>query len=203
MSKDRPKYRRYPPQERRRMLIDAGLECLAEDGIAGFSVEKVSAAAGSASRGLIGHHFGSRQGLLKACYTAAYDRMLGAAAPGRSESADLNSLIESLLADDQTSRGVLRAWLALWGEVSNDPDMMAEHRRYYDHFLAHVIAAIEAEARGRSLKVPPRDIAVLFISTVDGLWLERCLDPDRLSRTDVRRACTDLLEAFLGPLVAS
>ena len=182
------------------MLIDAGLECLADGGIAAFSIDRISAAAGSASRGLVAHHFGSRQGLLKACYTAAYDRMLGAAAPGRGEPADLQSMIESLLADDQTSRGVLRAWLALWGEVSNDPDLMAEHRRYYDHFLAIVTAAIEEQAAGRPLAIPPRDIAILFISTVDGLWLERCLDPDRLSRTDVRRACTDLLEAFLGPL---
>lgn len=182
------------------MLIDAGLECLAEGGIAGFSIERISAAAGSASRGLVAHHFGSRQGLLRACYAAAYDRMLGAAAPGRGEEADLSALIESLLADDQTSRGVLRAWLALWGEVSNDPDLMAEHRRYYDHFLARVTAAIEAEARGRTLAIPPGDLAVLFISAVDGLWLERCLDPERLSRADVRRACTELLEAFLGPL---
>ena len=184
------------------MLIEAGLDCLAEGGIAAFSIERISAAAGSASRGLIAHHFGSRQGLLRACYATAYDRMLGAAAPGRGEEADLQALIESLLADDQTSRGVLRAWLALWGEVSNDPELMAEHRRYYDHFLRIVTTAIEARAAaaGRALAVPPREIATLFISTVDGLWLERCLDPDRLSRSDVRRACTDLLEAFVGPL---
>jgi AcrR family transcriptional regulator len=195
-----PKYRRYSAQDRREMLIEAGLACLADGGITGFTIDRICAAAGGASRGLVTHHFGSKQGLLRACYTTAYDRMLGAAAPGRAVEADLPQMIEALLSDEYTNPETLKAWLALWGEVANDPDLRAEHRRYYDHYRDSVIAAIRKEARGRTLPVPEARIAVLFISVVDGLWLERCMDPDRLSRADVRRACHDLLEPFLGPL---
>jgi hypothetical protein len=43
-------------------------------------------------------------------------------------------------------------------------------------------------------------LAIMFISLVDGLWLERCIDPDVLSDNQAREACFQLLEAFLGPL---
>jgi AcrR family transcriptional regulator len=200
MTGAKPKYRRYTAEDRREMLIEAGLACLADGGITGFTIDRICAAAGGASRGLVTHHFGSKQGLLRACYTTAYDRMLGAAAPGRAVEADLTQMIEALLSDEYTNPETLKAWLALWGEVANDPDLRAEHRRYYDHYRDSVIAAIRKAARGRTLAVPEARIAVLFISVVDGLWLERCMDPDRLSRADVRRACHDLLEPFLGPL---
>jgi hypothetical protein len=126
--------------------------------------------------------------------------MLGAAAPGRAVEADLSQMIETLLSDDYTTPDTLKAWLALWGEVANDPDLRAEHRRYYDHYRDSVIAAVRKEARGRTLPIPETRLAVLFISLIDGLWLERCMDPERLSREDVRRACHDLLEPFLGPI---
>lgn len=195
-----PKYRRYEAPERREMLVEAGLACLAEGGVSGFTIDRICAAAGGASRGLITHHFGSKQGLLQACYVTAYDRMLGTAAPGRPGDSTLTEMIEALLSDDYTSRDTLKAWLAMWGEVANDPDLMREHRRYYDHYLARVEAAVRQAADGRPLAISETALAILFISAVDGLWLERCMDPDRLSRADVRRACYDLLEAFLGPI---
>lgn len=200
MTTPEPKYRRYEAAERREMLVEAGLACLAEGGVSGFTIDRICAAAGGASRGLITHHFGSKQGLLRACYTAAYDRMLGAAAPGGAASSTLPDLIESLFSDRYTTRETLKAWLAMWGEVANDPDLMLEHRRYYDHYQGRVIAALRNAAAGRTLAISETALARLFISAVDGLWLERCLDPDRLTAQDVREASYTLLEAFLGPL---
>lgn len=200
MTEDGPRYRRYSAAERRDMLIEAGLSCLADGGVTGFTIDRICTAANGASRGLVTHHFGSKQGLLRACYTAAYDRMLGAAAPGRHADADLTEMIEALLSDDYSTPATLRAWLALWGEVANDSGLMAEHRRYYDHYLESVTAAIRKASQGRTLAISDHALAVLFISVIDGLWLERCLDPDRLSRKDVRAACYDLLESFLGPI---
>ena len=195
-----PRYRRYEAEDRRQMLVEAGLACLADGSISGFTVDRICAAAGGASRGLITHHFGSKQGLLRACYAEAYNRMLGAAAPGADPDGTLADLIGSLLSDDYTSADTLRAWLAMWGEVASDPDLMREHRRYYDHYQARVVSAIRSAAAGRPLAVPEERLATMFISIVDGLWLERCLDPERLSGADVRETCYDLLEAFLGPI---
>ena len=40
----------------------------------------------------------------------------------------------------------------------------------------------------------------MFISLVDGLWLERWIDPEKMQREDAMAICFDLLEAVLGPI---
>ncbi len=194
-----PRYRRYTAQARRAMLVDAALACLAREGIAGFTIDRICAQA-QVSRGLITHHFKSKEGLLVAVYAAAYDQMLEIAAPDHSDDADLVDMVDALLSDDLIDQGTLRAWLALWGEVANNPTLIAEHRRYYDVYYDRVVAAIRRAVAGRTIPISEGTLASIFIALADGLWLERCIDPDRLSRSEVRNACFDLLEAFLGPL---
>lgn len=196
---DLPRFRRYTAQQRREMLIDAGLACLSAGGITSFTIDKICAEAG-ASRGLITHHFKSKQGLLLAVYAAAYDRMLGLAAPGRVIDADLVEMIEALLSDTLTGPETLRAWLALWGEVANNAELRDEHRKYYDYYHDRVIVGIRRAAAGRNLAIGEGSLAIMFITLIDGLWLQRCIDPNRLSSQDVRDACYNLLEPYLGPI---
>jgi TetR/AcrR family transcriptional repressor of bet genes len=193
-----PRFRRYTRDQRRAMLIEAGLACLARGGIGAFTVDQICREA-QASRGLITHHFGSRDDLLAAVYATMYDRMLGAALAEGAE-ADLLGIVDGVLSDDLTDRASLNAWLALWGEVANTPALQAEHRRYYDRYLAQVTQAIRRQARLNGREVDAGTLAVTFISLVDGLWLERCIDPARLPRPLARAACLALLEAVLGPL---
>jgi len=54
-----PKYRRELPDVRRGMLIAAAMECLARDGIQGFTIDRTCKQAG-VSRGLINHYFDSK-----------------------------------------------------------------------------------------------------------------------------------------------
>jgi TetR/AcrR family transcriptional repressor of bet genes len=195
----RPRFRRYTRDRRRAMLIEAGLACLARGGIAAFTVDNICREA-EASRGLIAHHFRSKDDLLAAVYATMYDRMLGAAAPQGETEPDLSAIVEAVLSDDLIDRASLNAWLALWGEVANNPALQVEHRRYYDIYAGRVALAIRRQAAIAGRDVEAGSLATLFISLVDGLWLERCIDPSRLSKAAARSACTGLLEAFLGPL---
>lgn len=179
------------------MLVEAGIACLAQGGIGAFTVDRVCREAG-ASRGLVTHHFGSMDGLLEAVYAEMYDRMLGASAPSPDAEPDLAAIVEAVVSDDIVDRGSLNAWLALWGEVANNPSLREAHRRHYDLYAARVAAAIRRQAAGRPVEAEA--LTLMFISLVDGLWLERCIDPGRLSREAARSACLGLLEAFLGPI---
>jgi TetR/AcrR family transcriptional regulator, transcriptional repressor of bet genes len=191
-----PRYRRYSSADRRAMLIDAGLECLKRGGILEFTIDNICAVSG-ASRGLVTHHFGSKDGLLAAVYATMYHRTLAGLEPA---SAGLRSVVKAMVSREMVGREGLNAWLALWGEVANNEAMRAEHRKHYAAYRTSLAAAIAEDAAAKGRQIDAAQLAVTLISLVDGLWLERCIDPDAMTEAAAETACLKLLEAFLGPV---
>lgn len=193
-----PKYKRLAPEDRAAELVQAGLRVLAKGGITAFTIDNICKASG-ASRGLVGHHFGGKDGLLAACYAAAYAPLLqviareGAAPP-------LPELLDELLSDRQFRRDGLNIWLALWGEIGINPALRAEHLRQYDIYHGAIAASVTAFAGGR--KVDAALLASSLIALLDGLWVEMCIAPDRMSLAQARRAVRALLAPHLGSLPA-
>ena len=60
-------YRRKTVDQRRRELIDAGIACLGEGGMSAFTIDRICRKAG-VSRGLINHHFRTKEDLLVQIY---------------------------------------------------------------------------------------------------------------------------------------
>lgn len=192
-----PKFRRYTAEERAAMLVQAGLSCLAEGGIAAFTVDNICRRAG-ASRGLIAHHFGAKDGLLVAVYEAAYAPLLAMVGP-EGGAPDLADLVDRMLGTGAEDPGTLRIWLALWGEIAVNPSLRAAHRRNYARYCAAVERAVaQAGVAGAQAGA----VAASLIALVDGLWLERCIDPDGFDAARARMACQALLGPLLGPLAA-
>lgn len=194
-----PRFRRYTPEVRAAMLIEAGLACLARGGITAFTVDNICREAG-ASRGLITHHFGSKDGLLAAVYAAAYRPMLRGLTPDSEPAPGLAALIDRLFAPDNFNRDSLNIWLALWGETATNPALQAEHHKNYAAYHACVSGAIADLVAARNLTLAAGELAISFIALVDGLWLEQCLDPNLLSPARAKQACLRMLEPVLGPL---
>ncbi|MBI1417865.1 MAG: TetR family transcriptional regulator [Limimaricola sp.] len=193
-----PRYRRLKPDDRREMLIAAGLACLKDGGLLAFTIDRITAEA-EVSRGLITHHFGSKDGLLVAVYRQMYDRLLDTVLAAESAT-DLAALIDAVLSEDLFAPGALRAWLALWSEIGSNPALMAVHREHYTRYRTSVASVIATVARARGRKIDAEALAVTLIALVDGLWLERSLDPEGLSGPAARAACTEFLAARLGPV---
>lgn len=196
---DGPRYRRYPSETRAAMLVEAGLACLARGGITLFTIDNVCREA-RASRGLITHHFGSKDGLLAAVYATMYDRLLASAPPQDQAEPDLIALVDANFAPEVFNADSLKIWLALWGEIANNDRLRAVHRRRYSDYRTKVARAVTLIAEQRSRKVDAERLAVMLIALADGVWLEQGIDPEMLSRDAARSACFDLLEAYLGPL---
>lgn len=180
------------------MLVRAGLACLAEGGVAAFTVDNICRKAG-ASRGLIAHHFGSKDGLLAAVHEAAYAPLLERMAPGPG-ALGLGQLFDRMFDAEAHDVATLRVWLALWGEIAVNPALKAAHRRNYGLYRAIVEEVIAAHCRLRGLGHDPGALAASVIALVDGLWLERCIDPEGFDAVRARKACLGLLEPVLGPL---
>ena len=195
-----PRFRRYASEVRARMLIEAGLACLARGGITVFTVDNVCREAG-ASRGLITHHFGSKDALLAAVFAAAYRPRLDHIGPGPDgHPLDLPTLIDRIFVAEKYTRETLNLWLAIWGETAANPAMQAEHRRNYDRYHATLNDAIAAWAAARGRVVLAGMLASAVIALADGFWLEQCIDPARLAPDEAKQACLALLQPVLGPL---
>lgn len=180
------------------MLIEAGMKCLARGGITAFTIDNICREAG-ASRGLVTHHFGSKDGLLAAIYAAMYDRFTTVMERG-SERQDISALVEANFDPEVFNPDSLRIWLALWGEIANNDELCAVHRMRYRALLAAVADAIEVEARTRAIALDHNMIALMFVALSDGLWLEQGIDTTMLSREAALDACYRFLEGHLGPM---
>ena len=194
-----PKYSRLTSLSRRAALEEAALVCMARGGILEFTIDKVCRQAG-VSRGLITHHFQSKDGLLVAVYANIYAKSMAAIDAPRPGLARIAAMIEASFAPDMFSREVLNIWLTLWGEIANNPVLQAEHRRQYATYVADVTAAIDELAAARALTVDAAALARAFIALVDGLGLQRCIEPRLMQPEAAKAACYALLEPHLGKL---
>ena len=199
-----PKFSRRSPEARREMLVDAGIACLAKDGILGFTIDRICVEA-KVSRGLITHHFKSIDGLLAAVYATMYGKVLAAIenpdTVAHSKPEDrIAAIIDTMFSREFFNRKSLNIWLALWGEIANNPALLKEHRIQYARYLKSIERALSEVAVSRSLTIDAKFVAMMFVSLVDGLGLEWCIEPKLLSARDAREACFKLLEPFLGSL---
>lgn len=193
-----PRFRRYTPDVRSAMLVQAGIACLARGGLAAFTIDNICAEAG-ASRGLIAHHFGGKDGLLAAVHAEAYRNFLAQLVPDDA-AISLAELLEKAFSDDLFRRDPLNIWLALWGEIAVNPLLRAEHRAQYAAYLARVEGAIARHAATLGRAVDPAALARPVVALIDGLWLEAHIDPEQLSPARARAAALALLEPALGPI---
>ena len=203
VQKSKPRFVRVDADLRRQMLIDAAIRCLAEGGIAAFTVDRISREA-KVSRGLINHHFDGISGLLIEVYEAMTQSMLAAGREtlsfeGTAEQR-LAQVIETMFKPPMFSKSSLRAWLALWGEVATNPRLKASHRKSYDAYRNAIGDALAGIAVARDISIDGEALAMTVIALIDGLWVEWCLDSSVVNRDSARAAVYDVLEARLGPL---
>jgi AcrR family transcriptional regulator len=205
-SRTGPQFSRADPAIRRRLLVEAAIRCLARGGIAAFTVDNIRKEA-KVSRGLLNHYFSSKDELLIEIYRASlYDSLMtliGRTGPSRSAGDPddrLREIVEANFAPAYFSRANVLVWLALWGEIAVNARLRATHRRLYDAYRKALAEAIAAVARKRRRVVDASRLSLSFISLIDGLWLEWCLNPEAISAAEARRVGYDLLESRLGTL---
>ena len=204
MTKKPKKFARQSAEARREMLIAAGLVCLAKDGILGFTIDRICVEA-NVSRGLITHHFKSIDGLLASVYETMYGKMLSViehpvADVKSNPEARIIAIIDAMFSREFFNRESLNIWLALWGEIANNPPLLKVHRKQYGRYRAGIERALQEVATARGLKIDKGLVAMMLISLVDGLGLEWCIEPKLLSAKTAREACFKMLEPILGPL---
>lgn len=192
----RAAFTRSDPDVRRQALITAAEAVLAREGVGGTSVRAICAEAG-VSPGLLRHYFEGVDELIARAYEAVAQRIdaalgaaLAAAAP--TPRARLLAYLTASFAPPVLDPNLLAAWIGFWSLVKTKPRIAAIHAASYADFRVR-LERLLAEAGAAET----RQAAIALTATVDGLWLELCLDPATFSPDEAAGIIARVLEAWL------
>lgn len=169
---------------------------MAREGVGGTSVRAICAEAG-VSPGLLRHYFEGVDDLIAAAYEAVSQRIDGAldaalAAAGDDPRARLLAYLGASFAPPVLDQRLLAAWVGFWSLVRTKPRMAAIHAASYADFRAR-LEVLLAKAGARDTRLA----AIALTASVDGLWLELCLDPATFSPDEARAIVTRALDGWL------
>lgn len=183
---------------RRRQLIQATLEAIDELGLADATIASIAKRAG-VSTGIISHYFNGKDGLLEATMRhvladlgkAVRERRaaLGVAGP----EAHLHAIIDGNFDPSQTSRSVMKTWLAFWASSMHHAPLQrlqrVNDRRLYSN--------LSTQFRRVLPKRQARDAARGLAALIDGLWLRGALAPEGLNVERARQLAYDYVREQL------
>lgn len=202
MADAEPRFTRDQPEIRKRKLIEAAAQCLAELGHAGTSVRAVAARA-NVSPGLVTHHFKGIDELIVATYAHVGEQVaevLNAAIDATEGGAEakLRAFIDASFRPPVLDRDLLAIWLTFWSLVRRDPGVRKVHKQVYVDYRRRLEGLIAEVARARRLGTDAHLAALGLTAMLDGLWLELCLDPTTFATADALR----IAHAWVDDLVA-
>ncbi|WP_249009747.1 TetR/AcrR family transcriptional regulator [Conexibacter sp. DBS9H8] len=154
-------------------ILEAAVRCVARDGLAAASMQRIADEAGVAKRSVV-YYYGTRAGLLDAVIRRVGDGMLDeleAVVRGVDDPVEIVSRgFEVLWAAITTDRALLAAWFGLHAEAVTTPAFRCA-ARYISGRLEQIVTeliTIQLE-RGRVLRYDRAAVEVLVVANVQGL----------------------------------
>ena len=186
---------RESPDVRRKLLIQATMRTIAKYGYPGCTIEKICGEA-KVSRGLINHHFSSKDELIHQSYKELCEDWnlhleQGLQALAGEPEQQLHFAIRYNFAPRQFKRDYLDIWVGFWGASSKSPLLRQLSREQSEHDRALYRALFVRCAEKNGLDFDGRQAAIGLIALLDGFWLEWSLDPDGFSAADAEAVCLD------------
>ena len=181
------------PEVRRKLLIEATTHSIAKYGYAGTTIERICDEAG-VSRGLINHHFGTKEELIlqsykQLCEEWAYytqDMMIdGEAEP----EAALRAAIERNFSPKLFKPEYLGIWVGFWSVIPKSAELRKLDRALYKLDLKNFQHLFERLNARRKLTLDARLQAIGLMALIEGLWLQWTMDPKSFSVEEARAVC--------------
>ena len=199
-AKPAPARNREQPEVRKRLLVEATTRSIAKYGYSGITIERICAE-GGVSRGLINHHFGSKDELLLQSYKTLCDQWTAYALDGMKDMADpadaLRSCINRNFDEAMFNPQQLRIWLGFWSVIPKSPKLQKLDRALYHLDLKIYQDVLERLAHKNGLDIDTRAQSVALMALIAGLWLQAALDPQSLSATQARSMCLNAVAHLL------
>ena len=186
----------------RQKLLDATIDIIANEGLAGLTMAKVAQRTGL-SRGICNYHFDTKEQLMLEAFCILYQEHEQAwrkitSDLSQSPAFRLKMLVKTLLSPPIADQNKLAVWMAFWG--------VTPHRKTYLEICESIDREYEAEVEGLLRQLSKGDetvngmslkaIAVTLTSMVDGFWVNYLISPGCLTPEDSIKACLAFLSSF-------
>lgn len=206
----RRSFHHAPEGVRRQDLINATLDCIAENGLQGATVRQIAVRAG-VTAGLIRYYFPGKDELVYAAYRETMKRMTGQVKRLADEAAEsmkatprqhLECFVEASLSPPVVDARTLSLWATFISLIHVDSQMAAIHKESYLAYrneLERLIGDVfKHEGRPVGRATLSRH-AITVNAVIDGLWLEGCLAGDIFAENDLVTIGMKAVNAVLEP----
>ncbi len=164
-------------EETERKVLAAATALIAARGSRALTLAEVGEAAGY-SRGIVSHHFGSRENLLRAVMRDA--QVFDLPEPGESAGAWLAEMVRAYLENVANQRPAPRAFLLMWGEaIATDPVLMPLYAEQDSRFRRLLADKVREGIRDGSVRADadPEAMAVFLLGLLRGISLQLIATP--------------------------
>ena len=192
---------RQAPELRRQDLLGVTISCLAALGPRGTTGREICRRAG-VSHGLLRHYFSNPGNLLLETYQeicdkfiARLERELAVVDPDPWRS--LDNFFAALFSHEWANSELLGAWTAFWTLVRSDAAFARTSEVFNGRVRELLSTSIARLPAPRT--IPDEQVAAILSAVMDGLWLDHCLSPSRLSRAQALSLCSLTLRRLVPP----
>jgi TetR/AcrR family transcriptional regulator, transcriptional repressor of bet genes len=198
-------YHRASVDERRKALIEATHDCIAEFGLHGATVRQIAIRAG-VTGGLIRHYFESKEQMVQAAFRETMTGMTAMAveaveAAGDDAAERLKAFVRANLSGPVTDSRSLSLWASFISQVRVDPALAVVHREGYLSFrqvIEDLVKDLFAKHNREAGDKETHRLAIAINGLIDGLWLEACLAPDLFADSEIASVALTSVEAMIG-----
>lgn len=164
-------------EARRQQVAAIASRLLARAGLQAVTFRDIAREAGY-STAIVSHYFHNKRELLIYMFRSAAAGAVARVDGRHAEGGSLQECLEILLPLDEERRRDWQVWVAFWGQVSSDPELLAEQQRRAHDALNLVIRLLTDEYRGRDVPASVIELrARRLLTMVTGLATETVFDP--------------------------
>ncbi|MGC7101269.1 TetR/AcrR family transcriptional regulator [Amycolatopsis lurida] len=185
---------------RRREIIEATWELIAEQGIDNVSLRDIAKAASYATPGVLNHYFGSKDRLLAAAYQLVCDRTderIAQVTAGRSGLDALERMCGEIVPAGPLTRIEARVALSFWQRAQHEEVLRTIGRTALASWKQQIADHLEAAAASGEIRpVDAPVVADQLIAFMMGLHVTAMLDGDQLPGERQRQLVAAQLDAL-------
>jgi TetR/AcrR family transcriptional repressor of bet genes len=191
-------------------LVEATIASIAQDGLAGASIEKITRRAG-VSRGLVRHYFGAKSNLLAAAFQRLaqdFRQMLlmdVEYAPDGDRAAELRLRQSILPMFERLAPAPERqyAWFGFWALARSEPEIERLNHALYEEIVTYLGGQVADIAARRGVQVDAAAAGRGLAAMMEGAWVHSIIGVEGMTVAEAQRLSLDYVARLLGGELAS